>query len=184
MSELSNALGGAAPKHKITTPDGKTYPVSLITQGVKVAFEKELFRRTRQAMAQIKTIVDKDYYERKMDTLIVQNEEGGFAIESEFGRKALTKPGGAMLLLSLLMGTPSKNDPTDIDPMPDMLLYSIIAQAPDEVSAIFRTVTKESFPGVDIDKLEKEVIAQEAANQQQEAADPKAQRSPVSSPSG
>jgi hypothetical protein len=48
MSELSSALGGSVPNHQIVC-NGKTYHVSLITQAVKVAFERTLYQKARVA---------------------------------------------------------------------------------------------------------------------------------------
>src|ERR1051325_486436 len=100
MSELSSSLGGSASKHHILCKD-KAYPVSLVTQNVKVTYEKCLYERARRAIASLKSISDKDYYEAKLDALVEKYQDGYFALESEYGKKALTKPGGSILLLSI-----------------------------------------------------------------------------------
>lgn len=151
MSELSAAVGGSGPKHQITSNDGVTYPVSLVTQGSKIAYEKALFKRARETLAPIKGIVDKDYYERKMDALVERYEKGDFAMESDFGRQTLGKPGGAVLLLSILMG--SKKPDGEIDPMPELDVMKLIAQKPEETAAVFKAVIVESFPGLSTDEL-------------------------------
>lgn len=176
MSELSNALGGSAPKHNLICK-GVKYPVSLITQAVKVAYERALYEKARTALADIKPIVDKDYYERRMDALVERYESGGFAMESEFGQKALTKPGGSILLLSILLGIPAKSATTGepiIIPMPELDVVNIVSQAPEETALVFKTVVAESFPGVDVNEI--------ALNLGQEPL-PKVQ-SPNGSPSG
>jgi len=173
MSELSGAVGSAGPKHKITVGN-KQYPISLVTQGVKLAFEKALYEKARAALRSIRGDVDKDYYERKMDGLIEHYQTGGFAMESEFGKKAMESPSGVVLLLALLMGTANPNDPADITPMSQIDLINAVSAAPDEFAAVFKTVIIESFPGADVEKLIAEA----------EKLDPKAQARASGSSSG
>jgi hypothetical protein len=149
VSELSQALGGAAPKHRIEC-NGKVDPVGLVTQGVKVAYERALYEKARAALAGVRRDVDKDYYERRMDALVEKYQDGSFAMESEFGRKALQKPGGSILLLSLLMGT---TGPDGVTPLPELEVITLVSQKPEEVGAVFKTVIAESFPGVDVEKI-------------------------------
>lgn len=157
MSELSSALGGSAPKHRITA-GGRSYPVSLVTQTVKVAFEKALYEKARAAVASVKGIVDRDHYERKIDALTDAYLDGSFSIEAELGRKALTRPGGPVLLLSILMGSPTA-DGKDITPLPEIEVINVVAQAPEEVAAVFRVVMKESFPAADFEAAEAQIAA-------------------------
>lgn len=150
MSELSSALGGSAPKHHISY-NGVSYPVMLVTQGVKVAYEKALFQKVRDGLAQIRETVDKDYYEKKMDKLVDRYEEGEFAMESEYGKKTLGKPGGSLMLLGIILG--KKQPDGDIIPMPQLDVMNLIAAKPEEVAAVFRAVIIESFPGVKVADL-------------------------------
>jgi hypothetical protein len=170
VSELSAALGNAAPKHRIAC-GGRSYPVSLVDQAVKVAYEKALYQKSRAALAELKSISDKDYYERKLDAMAAKFEEGGFAMESEFGRKALGRPGGSILLLAILMGervvTPTS---VEITPMSEVAVINVVTQAPDEVGSVLKAVLVESFPGADVEKLAAGVEAAAAP----EVAGPKA----------
>jgi hypothetical protein len=176
MSELSSALGGSVPNHQIVC-NGKTYHVSLITQAVKVAFERTLYQKAREALGSVRDISPPVYYEKKLDALLESYQQGKFAMESEFGKKAMANPGGGIMLLSLLMGETRGNT---IIPLPETEIMAIAVQVPDEASMILRTVMRESFPGVDIDKIEADIKAKAKAEAEAEAeadADPKAQAS-------
>lgn len=164
MSELSSALGGSAPKHHIHC-NGKQYPVNLITQAVKVAYEKALFEKARTVIASMKTMFDRDQYAAKVDQLADRYTEGYFAMESEYGQKSLKRPGGSVLLLSILMGQYSPQGEF-LAPMPELDVINIVSQVPEEAGAVFKVVMTESFPGVDVEKLSADVEGQ---------ADPKAQ---------
>lgn len=179
MSELSNALGGSGPKHEISCA-GKTYPMMYVTQAVKDAYGKALYRRAREALTLIRNEVDKDFYESRMGALVDRYTDGQFAIESEYGKRSLEKPGGSILLLSIMLGT--KNGP-DIIPMSELEVVNIVSQAPEEVKAVFKTVIAESFPGVDVDKLVKDVEGTQGVSVVQDATCPKAP-SPRPSSSG
>lgn len=172
MSELSSALGGSAPKHTIVA-GGKAYPVGLVTQAVKVAYEKALYQRARAALADVRAISDKDFYERKLEALVQTYQDGGFAMESEFGRRAMGKPGGSVLLLSLLMGAVGPDGVTVV-PLPELEVINLVSQAPAEVAAVFKSVVAESFPGVGVEQAAADL----------ETADPKAATAGAASRSG
>lgn len=154
MSELSNALGGSAPKHQLRCGD-KTYPVMLVTQAVKVAYERALFAHARDALAAVRDVVDKDYYATRMDALVKTYQDEEFAMGSDFGKKSLGRPGGTVLLLSILLGTAvsKPNGEIDITPMPALQVANIVSQVPEEAAAVFKAVIAESFPGVDVEKI-------------------------------
>lgn len=134
MSELSQALGGSAPKHTIKA-NGKVYSVGLVTQEVKVAYEKALYARAREGVREMKTDLDKDDYAEMFQTLADRYEAGEFALEGERGRKALNSPRGSLLLLSILM---------NVD---EMEVIRIVSENEEEVNSVFKAVIKESFPG-------------------------------------
>lgn len=146
MSELSSALGGDAPRHVLTV-NGKTYTLSLITQGVKVAYEKRLFHKARMALSEVRAFVDKDYYENRMDELIHDYKTGGFAIESEYGQTMMKSASGVLLLLSLLMGE-RKGD--DIVPLPESEVTMVLVSAETELLSMLSAIVSESFPGIDL----------------------------------
>lgn len=149
MSELNAALGSA--KHHIRFTDkagvARCYPVSLVTQAAKAAYAVALFERARDSLGRVKAIADKDYYERKLDALTDAYLNGDFALEAELGRKALTRPGGSVLLLSILMGAADA-------PLPEAEVINVVAQAPDETAAVFKAVMRESFPAADFEAAE------------------------------
>lgn len=161
MSDLSSALGGSAPKHAIVC-GGKEYPVGLVTQNVKVAYEKALYQKARAALAEFRGVVDKDYYERKTDALLDHYFKGHFALESEFSRAAMARPGGTLLLLSLLMGRSVADGAggMTIIPFPELDLINVASQAPDEVAAVLKVVLAESFPAMDVTKAEAAAAAE------------------------
>jgi hypothetical protein len=135
MSELSNALGGAAPKHTISA-NGKTYSVGLVTQAVKIAFEKALFQKAREGCKALREDLDPDQYLSLMEKLAKAYEDGDFAMEGSRGKKAIQSPQGAVLILSLLMGCDAQE-----------VLQALLSNE-SEVLTVFRVVMKESFPGV------------------------------------
>lgn len=143
MSELSTALGSAGPKHRLTA-NGKTYPVGLITQAVKVAYEKELYHRARRALADVRAITDKDHYERRLDTLIDRYDAGYYAMESDHGRAVFGTPTGTLLMVSLLLGATAANG--DITPLPETEAMNVLMAAPEEAASLLKLVIKESFP--------------------------------------
>lgn len=152
MSELSAALGDSAPKHHILCGD-KRYPVRLVTQAVKVGFEKLVYEKARAATASIRDITDKEHYHKLINDLLEMNKKGGFSMEAPYGKEVMESPSGAIVLLSLLMGSMCADGKT-IEPMPEMDVLKIVAQAPDETNLILRTVMQDSFPGVEVEKVQ------------------------------
>lgn len=150
MSELSTALGGSAPKHFITGPDGTRYPIGLVTQNVKVAYEKELFRQARETLAKMRELYDRDAYNDRLDALVRKNDDGHFSLGGEFSQAAMSRPRGAIMLLALLMGTtvPKPNGEIDIIPFPEWELMKLVAAAPHEIDTLLKVVMRESFPNI------------------------------------
>lgn len=146
MSELSAALGGAAPSYTLVV-DGKTYTMGLITQAAKVAFEKALFNKAREAARMMKEDWG-DEYGAKLDELSEKFQEGEFSLEGARGQKSLGKPWGVVMMLSILLG---------VDQQETMKLMTTHS---DELVSLFKLVVKESFPGVKFDEdVEKKVTA-------------------------
>lgn len=150
MSELSSALGGSAPRHFLTGPDGKKYAIGLVTQNIKIAYEKELFRQARETLASMRPLYDREAYNDRLDALVKKNDDGHFSLGGEFSKAAMGRPRGAIMLLSLLMGTTvsKPNGEIDITPFPEWELMKLVAAAPDEVDTILKVVIRESFPNI------------------------------------
>ena len=136
MSELSRALGGDGPPFKLNI-GGKTYTVGLVTQDVKAAYEKELFRKARESVAALRNDLPAEDYRGMMTDLAAKYEAGAFAMEGERGRAMLATPRGSMLVLSLLLGVDEQ----------EVMRVMLADEA--QVMAVFRAVLRESFPGVD-----------------------------------
>lgn len=134
MSELSRSVGGPP---FVLNVQGKSYGIGLITQDVKAAYEKELFRKAREAVAALRQDLPAEVYKEMMLELAETFEQGKFAMEGERGQKMLGTPRGSLLVLSLLMGT----DEAEVARV-------LMADEP-QVMSVFQAVLRESFPGVD-----------------------------------
>ena len=150
MSELSNACGGSAPKHKLTAL-GKTYEVGLVTNEVKIAFEKDLYHRARTSVATLRGDMDPEDYRTMMHDLAEAYELGEFAMEGLRGKRFLGKPRGTIAILMLLIGVGEQE------------MINIVLDNEPEVQSVFRVVMQESFPGAkmdfsSLDGIEKKVV--------------------------
>lgn len=135
MSELSAALGGSAPKHTLKA-NGKSYPVSLITRGVKVAYEKALYALARERVNGLDETFSEAHKDAMSERLMTAYEDGDFDIMGVRGRKILATPVGISTLMGLLM-----------DVTPDEAI-GIFQDNEREVRTVFNTVIRESFPNI------------------------------------
>lgn len=166
MSELGNALGGSGSKHPLTI-GGKTYHVGLVTQAIKLAYERALYARAREGLAALRGDLDGDMYAEGMFKLSEKYEDGEFALEGERGKKTLKSPHGVTLILSLLMGVDQQE-----------VLQCLLTDET-QVQNVFRSVMRESFPSAAWDVKPAEG---EAASGGQSL--PKAPSEPTPAPSG
>lgn len=132
MGTLSEC-GGATTPHQITH-DGKTYTVGLVTQEVKIAFERKLFAQARDAALALKECMTPDEYRQHLKTLNDDYISGKYALESERAVSLLQTPKGCLLLCGLLIGA----DETE--------LLRLLVRRKDEVTAMLEVVLRESFP--------------------------------------
>lgn len=135
MSELSNAIGGSAPKHTLTA-NGKTYTVGLITQGVKIAYEKALYHKARERIKSLGKEVDDEDRTAMTDRIMTAYEDGDFGILGTRGRKILATPAGVTVIMALLMEVEEHD------------VLQILLDNEEDTQAVFKTVLSESFPGV------------------------------------
>lgn len=133
MSELSQSLGG--PPFKVTI-GAKTYSAGLVTNEIKIAYEKALYQKAREAVVGLRADLSSDEYIAIMSSLADAQGNGDFAIEGKRGLKALSSPRGSFLVLSLIFGV----DETEL------LNMLLLDEA--QVQAVFKAVLRESFPGV------------------------------------
>jgi hypothetical protein len=134
MSELSQSIGG--PPFKVTIGD-KTYSVGLVTNDIKIAYEKALYAKGREAVVSLRQDLTSEEYIAMMTGLADAHGNGDFAIEGKRGLKALSSPRGSFLILSLLFNVDESE------------LLKIILADEAQVMSVFKAVLKESFPGVD-----------------------------------
>lgn len=137
MSALSEALGNAGPAYTLTH-DGKTYTVRLIDQGVKVAFEKALFERARQAAVSCKDLYSPEAFAARLDQISEAKAVGEYELLSPRGLRLMQTLPGVQLLLSLMLDTD------------DAIISAIVASQPAEVKSLVKVVLRESFPGLTV----------------------------------
>lgn len=135
MSALSEALGNAAPGHRISHR-GQTYQVSLVDQKVKVAFERRLFERHKETLLGLKEAYTPQEYRDRLAELQEAYTLGELGLLSPAGVRFLKSVTGIQLLLSLLVGASE-----------DQILQ-LVMEKPDEVRGLIGTILAESFPGV------------------------------------
>src|SRR4051812_30721534 len=99
MSALSKVLGSSVP-HEFIHRD-KTYKVSCINHAIKCAFERKLFARAKDALAQMKDILTPKEYEDRLDKLNDEYFDGEYSLESVRGQKALQSVQGMLSLVAL-----------------------------------------------------------------------------------
>ncbi len=116
---------------------GKTYTVSLITQNVKLAFEKGLFARAKRAALELRDLLSPEDYLAHVKALNDDYISGQYAFESERGLAAVSTISGMVLLTSLLFGCPEDE------------VVPILTERKDEVIGLIQMIFKESFPGTD-----------------------------------
>lgn len=135
MSVLGEMLGGTHPFEH----DGKIYNVKAITQDVKVAFEKSLFFKAKDAALALRDLMDREQYAAHLDKMNNDYLSGKYRFDSKRGKSAL-QGNGLFVLLAMLF---------EVDEQTMMRIAKDKAQ---EVVALFRLITKESF-GLTEDEL-------------------------------
>src|SRR5579872_6432451 len=98
MSALSEALGVG---HELTV-GGKVYHFSLITQDIKVSFERKLFARAKELAKNYRELMDKDEYATHLLKLGDEYQAGEYALESKKGANWLKTVPGMSMLVGLL----------------------------------------------------------------------------------
>ena len=132
MSELSAALGAAAPPHQIAH-EGRVYLFHLLTAARKNALEKRLYQRAREAVYVDRDHMSEGQYIARLDDVRDAYENNEYAFTGPRTQKVLQTPKGAMMLLEVV------TDETEEDLTP-----LLIARGP-EVNALLKTVMEESF---------------------------------------
>jgi|SRR5580700_5092784 hypothetical protein len=143
MGIQSVGLGNSASPLSLAH-EGRMYCASLIDQNMKEAYAKALYRQALEAEYLTKDFRSPEKYEERLNALAVQYAKGHFALESEFGREALGKEQGVLLLSSLVFG---------ITVMETIQLFA--ARSADVVPLI-RQVIRESLPTHDLIETKKE----------------------------
>lgn len=144
MSVLSQALGDAGTPHAITH-DGVPYEFVPYGQGMKDAFEKELYRRYREAVPRWLDTVGVPAGQReaaaeaKFKELERQFMAGGFVIESEAGAAFLGRAEGRAFLLQQIVRRPPG--------CPEDAYVAFLKAREAEVAALIDQVMRESLPG-------------------------------------
>lgn len=135
MSELSKALGNAAPPHQVVH-DGRTYSFALLDQIHKNAIEKRLYQNAREAVYVDREHMDSEQYVLRLDKIRDAYELGEYGFFGERGGKILQTARGLVLLLETLTG--ERED----------AILTLLAARPEEVNAVIKSVMAESFKGV------------------------------------
>jgi hypothetical protein len=144
MSALSAGLGSAGARHTLIH-DGRTYTFLPFGQGMKDAFQKELYRISREQAAALPEVADapagagEAALERELTALKRQFLAGGFRMESQAGQEFLGKAEGKALLLSLIVRRPDGED--------DQTFADMLRARGAEVGVLIDQVLCESMPG-------------------------------------
>lgn len=140
MSELSAALAGVTPGHRIV--DGSdVYEFSHVDQGVKVGFEKLLYQAAREALREDRAEMGDEWYERKLEELRDRNESGEYAFESPRGQKAMKSHKWAVEFLRLLVRRNGERLSWE-------QAIAFLGKYGVEVKSLLKTILAESFPGM------------------------------------
>lgn len=132
MSCLGEVLGGAVP-HQFFHKE-KTYKVSLITQAVKLAYERHLYGKAKEAAAGMRELMNGEEYRQHLKELNDSYIMGEYAFESKRGLEYMQTAPGVLALASLLFDTD------------EMTLMKLVGERPDDVSSLIQLLVKESFP--------------------------------------
>lgn len=132
MSELSAALGNAAPPHQILH-EGVVYSFYLLDGARKSEFEKRLYQRAREGVYIDRDHMSEDQYLKRLDWVRKRYEDGDYAMTGERGQEVLQTPSGGILLLEIISGETE-----------DSLTPLFLARGP-EVQTLLKTVMEESF---------------------------------------
>lgn len=155
MSELTKILGDDGPRYEFPYK-GEVYRVSLVTQQVKVAYEKRLFARAKAVAREMRDLLTPREYRKHLKQLNDDYIAGEYAFMSLRGMKAMKSVESMTYLVSLLFGISEEK------------ALGLTADATEEVEALLDVVLRESFP-VDPVKLEKRKKAAEAKKKQKKA---------------
>jgi hypothetical protein len=130
MSTLGEVVGGS---HELSH-NGVTYKISLITQKVKVQFERHLFAKRKECLLQIKEMMDSKEYADALEQLSKDYMAGLFAFEGKFGVEFIGTEPGQVYLVSLLFGIADEQE-----------ALRLIKDKAQEVTSLLRLVIKESY---------------------------------------
>lgn len=130
MSTTAVALGAA---HEFAH-GGKVYQVRLVDQDVKIAFQKYLLRKAKEALAGFKDCYTPEEYRAGLESLRAEYEQGGFDFVSPRTANSLQTYAGMLHLVTLIFGVDEAE------------ALSLLATAREEVNALVETVLRESFP--------------------------------------
>ncbi len=134
MSELSKALGNAAPPHQIVH-EGRTYSFALLDQVRKNALEKRFYQDAREAVYVDRDHMSGDQYVERLDKVREAYQLGEYGFFGERGGKILQTARGMLLLLQTLTGEGED------------AVVALLTARPEEVNSVVRTVMAESFKG-------------------------------------
>lgn len=148
MSALSESLG--------TGHEYKGHNVSLITQDVKLAFERKLFAKAKDNAKTMKELMDKEEYANHLQKLGDDFMNGGFALESTRGTDFLKTVQGITTLVGLLFSVTEDE------------ALRLVKEGGVEVSSLIRQIIKESYSLTEEELQEAERKAKEEAEEEAE----------------
>lgn len=134
MSERAAMAGDRGPPHTIRHGD-KTYEVRpVVTEGVMLAVEAELYERAKHALVSQRDMMSEPAYLERLDKLREKYEKGGFSFEHPDTMAALKTQKGAITLLCCMMDCTAAE------------VLTLMTERTADMKDILETVLKLSFP--------------------------------------
>lgn len=118
---------------------GRTYHVGLITQAVKSKFEKQVFAKERQKLADVRDLLTPERWQEKADALSERYLAGGFSVvQEDMSQSPLKNPENAFTMLAVMMG------------VDEVEVISLVSESGvrDELMRLFHLALRDSFPGL------------------------------------
>ncbi len=114
----------------------KVYHCSLVTQNIKLQFEKRLFARAKDAAIGMREAFTKEEYLQHIGDLNSKYLRGDYAFESEIGLDACKTITGLKLLVSLLFNISEEE------------AVGLAIECKEEMMQVVTMAIQQSFPGM------------------------------------
>lgn len=130
---LSSILGNKAKPYGIEH-NGTFYPVSMLTQGKKAEFERELKARAMETLKQEQEFFPPEIWQAGLREFREHATQGLYSFHGPLAEKVLESPAGSLMISRILFGLPEEK------------MLEIWCDKQDEVRLLLDLVLAESSP--------------------------------------